>query len=321
MSGLVDLVKLRLDLLKSLDDLDPTPLADNLHLINHVITNNPNSKYQSTIDEKVALAHTLNTETVTIINDLRELVKTIESDIDSLADQQLNTKEFQDKFKFDSFRSNPNNYDHKMALDEHLKNVVKTRVSMYSDQIYPGLVLGCKFQEWVDLMIASDPLYITNYPRYGGKSLTEEVLSVYPEMYQRRVRVYEIKNQNYSILPKKQFSLVLSWDYLPWIIGSDIDKILAEVYNLLRPGGAFIFNYNNCDLISSVDQAKDGIFSWYSSHQIKNLCDRIGYEIVSFNDYQFDDPAIGYVSWAEIRKPGILSTVKRTQAMGAILSK
>ena len=317
MSTLSALVKFRSDLLDVLEQLESSPMHRNSSTVHQLLIDNPNIPYKQFFDEKIRIWHDQNIENNKNIIEITQLINTVNRDIDILAEQMLVTKDFQEKFKFNNYSVKPNNYNAKMASDHQLKSIIQARVSIYSNHLYPGLNLGSKFQEWIDFLIAGDPLYITNYKEED----LFQILKEYPEVYQRRVRVYEIKNQNYAVLPQKQFSVVFSWDYLPWIVQSELDQILVEVYNLLRPGGAFIFNYNNCDLISTATQAQSEVLSWASSHRIKNLCEQIGYEIVSFNDYDFDDPIIGYVSWAEIRKPGTLETIKLQQVLGEIISK
>ena len=313
MSDLIELVQVREDLIKLLTQLDPAPLADNINLLNRIA----DSRYSDTVIEKITAYQTLNADNVNIIRSLGELIDTVEHDIDTLVEETLLTQELQNKFKFNNFKSKPNTYNHKTALDDELKSIIRARTAVYSNHVYPGLILGCKFQEWIELLLASDPLYIANF---NSEDLLP-LLSAYPEVYQRRVRVYEINDQEYSILPQGQFSLVFSWDYFPWIFQHELDKVLVEVYNLLRPGGAFIFNYVNGDVPASASQAEQGFVSWASSHRIKQLCSKIGYEIVSFNDYDFNDPTIGFISWAELRKPGELRSMKVHQVLGEIQQK
>jgi hypothetical protein len=319
MPDLIELVQLRLNLLTLLDQLDMHPLDNNISLITHIPYNS-----HSGINEKVIAYQELAETGANIIDSLKkELIDLIEHDIDTIADQTVLTQEIQDIFKYNNNKvtavssSNPKFPSNRMPISDELKNIIKAKTAAYSSHVYPGLILGCRFQSWIDIMVASDPLYITNYNIKDLLSL----LTTYPSIYQTRVRKYEIKNQDYSILPQGQFSIVFSWEYLPWINQEEFEKILLEVYNLLRPGGAFIFNYNNCDLMSSASKAKDTFLSWSSAHRIKKLCSQIGYEIVEFTDYLFDSPIAPVVSWAELRKPGELHTIKLQQSLGAVLSK
>jgi SAM-dependent methyltransferase len=50
--------------------------------------------------------------------------------------------------------------------------------------------------------------------------------------------------QNYRMA---QFGIVLCWDNFNHLSLDKIEKYIREVWKLLRPGGCFIFNYNNCD--------------------------------------------------------------------------
>ena len=235
-----------------------------------------------------------------------------------MADELLTTPSLQNKFKYDNVRVKPNNYYHKEYLDDEIIGMVQNRIYLYSNHLYAGLILGCRFPEWLPPMVASDPLYLTNY---DNKDLIEQIISEYPEVYQRRVRIYQIADQDYSILPQQQFSIILSWDYLLWIHTREFEKCLAEAFDLLRPGGIFIFGYNNCDLLPSAEKALNESRGWASGHRLTQLAEQIGYEVVVLTDHPVDDPIISYVSWAELKRPGELKTAKIGPAMGEIKSK
>ena len=318
MSSLLELVKFRSSLITAIRALEPSPMADNIHQLKILRDDMNAGEYSQIVDRKINSFGLLNQNNQAVINELKDLLKITEQDIDSLADELLSTPELLDKFKYNNIHVKPNNYDHKEYLNDEIRGMIQNRIYLYSNHLYAGLILGCRFREWIPPMVASDPLYLTNY---DNKDLIEQIISEYPDVYQRRVRIYQIAGQDYSILPQQQFSIVLSWDYLPWIHVKEFEKCLAQVFDLLRPGGIFIFSYNNCDLLTSAEKALNGYRGWASGHKLKQLAKQIGYEIVSMIDYAVDDPMVSYVSWAEFKKPGELKTVKLRQALGEIKSK
>jgi len=318
MSSLLELVKFRSSLITAIRALEPSPMADNIHQLKILRDDMNAGEYSQIVDRKINSFGLLNQNNQAVIKELKDLLKITEQDIDSLADGLLSTPELLVKFKYNNIHVKPNNYDHKEYLNDEIRGMIQNRIYLYSNHLYAGLILGCRFREWIPPMVANDPLYLTNY---DNKDLIEQIISEYPDVYQRRVRIYQIADQDYSILPQQQFSIVLSWDYLPWIHAREFEKCLAQVFDLLRPGGIFIFSYTNCDLLPSAEKSLDGYRGWASGHRLKQLAKQIGYEIVSMIDYAVDDPMVCYVSWAELKKPGELKTIKSRQALGEIKSK
>jgi hypothetical protein len=100
-----------------------------------------------------------------------------------------------------------------------------------------------------------------------------------------------------------------------------IRSYLSSLIKLLRPGGTLMFSYNNCDLVESANLAESGYMTFVPKRKLNELCIELGYDIVQHYDLKNSDHQIKYISWIEIKKPGELSTIKRAQAMGKILSK
>ena len=71
--------------------------------------------------------------------------------------------------------------------------------------------------------------------------------------------------------------------------------------------------------MARVAESRD--ISYAQDDLLKNLCLNIGYEIIDFKDIPLKEKWYTHASWAEIRKPGVLKTVKAAQAMAQILSK
>ena len=99
-------------------------------------------------------------------------------------------------------------------------------------------------------------------------------------MYQSRLRIYEITNEDFSILPQNQFGFVLCWEIFNFLSLEKIEQHIRQVFDLLRPGGVFMFSYNNCDIYSIARVAESRDISYAQDDLLKNLCLNIGYEII-----------------------------------------
>jgi hypothetical protein len=89
----------------------------------------------------------------------------------------------------------------------------------------------------------------------------------------------------------------------------------------LRPGGVCIFSYNNCFKERSAGLVDEKRASWATSSTIKQLIINAGLDIVSFSDLESNDDTSTWVSWIEVQKPGELHSVKKSQAIGQVLTK
>lgn len=187
--------------------------------------------------------------------------------------------------------------------------VISQRANLYVDWHYPGLQIGVYETEWTRAMVACDPFYVVD----PNTTLLDDFVSVFTPEYQRRVRPYHIKDIDLSVLPQNQIGFALCWNYLNYKSMETIKQWLQEVYKVLRPGGVFMFSYNNADLPSGAGFAETNFMSYMPKSLLLPLCEMIGYELI--NCYDFDTSA----SWLELRKPGTLQTVKAHQALGEIL--
>lgn len=195
-----------------------------------------------------------------------------------------------------------------MTLSDEVRNDVLNKIRLYTDWKYPALEIGCRDGEWTKHMIAADPLYIVDHFREFTESATRD----FTDAYKRRIRVYCTQDYHMSALPQNQMGFVFCWNFLNYCSLDTIKEYLKEVKNLLRPGGVFMFSYNDGDRPGGAGMAENFFMSYMPRSMLIPLCESLGFEIVA---EEFRDRTI---SWLEIRKPGVLETVKGHQVMGEI---
>jgi hypothetical protein len=100
-----------------------------------------------------------------------------------------------------------------------------------------------------------------------------------------------------------------------------VETYVRQAWNLLRPGGCFMFSYSNCDLAGTTLRAESWACAYANSRWLKKLCNEIGYEISELKDFETGDAFNTHVSLAILKKPGKLTTVKAAQAMAQIIYK
>lgn len=190
-------------------------------------------------------------------------------------------------------------------------DILVSRIRNYSNWHFPALEIGPGDGIWTPELVENDPLYIADVrPEY-----LEETLKKFNPVYQNRIRPYLIPfddSENLSCLPQNQFGFVVSINVFDYFSFDKIRRYLTSVYDVLRPGGVFLFTYGNCDRREIAELAEKGAVGYMPKSLLIAFCETRGYEVL--DSFDLDQT----VSWIEIRKPGDLKTVKAHQAMGEI---
>ena len=307
MGKLHDLVKFRNYLIDNLDKLKLS-IQDKIELVNKTKKIFPErSDY---LDEKINDYLTVGIQSKKILDKIDANVSQLNIEIDNTADLMFDNEEYRDRFS-------ENHIFRDLTLSIELQSWVESKITRHSDWHYPAMQITPRSKKWIDTMVAADPLYLTHISIPAIMDLIKD----YPELYQRRLRIYAIEDRNFSILPQGQFSFVLCWDMFNYLSADKIEQYLKEVFRLLRPGGHFVFSYNNCDLEGPALAAELQAASFVTARWLVKLCDEIGYELNELHDVETVDAFTTHISWVEIKKPGNLRTVKAAQALAQIISK
>lgn len=196
-----------------------------------------------------------------------------------------------------------------MKQDKEFEKVILQRINLHSNWKYPALEIGCRAGKWTKFLVASDPLYIADvYPDFFKLSLWR-----FPPLYQSRVRKYLIHDFcKISNLPKNQFGLIFSYNFFNYLSIDSIKQLLIQSMEWLRPGGVMIFTYNNADLPAAASYAENYFMTYVPESILVPLAESLGFEIVfTYNA----DPAYSVI---ELRKPGVLKSIKVGQTAGEI---
>ena len=311
MGKLYDLVKLRNTLVDKMDSLSLAPdIQGKIQILNSIVDQNKTASDIDLIENFKDDFSRLVIENQKIINSLTTTVNIINQDIDNYALGLFDNDAYQEKFKEELIPET--SYP---SLE--IENWVVSKITLYSDWHYPALQINPRSKKWIEPMVANDPLYLT----HSNIAMVKDMIKEYPELYQNRLRLYEIVDRDFSKLPMAQFGFVLCWDNFNHLSLDKIEKYIREVWKLLRPGGGFIFSYNNCDIESIALKIEKQSGSYASANWLNKLFDEIGYEITAWHDDETGDAFNTHISWVEIKKPGDLKTVKAAPTMGQILKK
>lgn len=250
---------------------------------------------------------------------INSVIEEINNDIETLT-----KKFFEDNYQTECLSRDPGFLrQHKiMYITDESRNILLSRIHLYSSWQYPALEIGCRDGEWTKHLINFDPLYIAdNHDEFIGNAIAQ-----FTSEYQNRVRKYHIQDfkiypldqfgQSFkSSLPLNQFGFIFSYNYFNYLSLDSIKQFLSQAMNWLRPGGTMLFTYNNADMSASAGLTEGYFMTYVPKSMLVPMAESVGFDVAQCFDFQ---PS---TSWIELRKPGVLDTVKAHQALGEIKFK
>ena len=298
-----------IELRESLKDAFPTStikreldsIIENLELIQARY----NEDYSYRISEVIKTINEIKSNLQVPLERLADVNDIIRQDLEEVT-EKFSAPDYQNELRY----ANPDRIREirTLYIPTGIDEIIGRAIDLYVDWRTPGLEIGCRDGEYTSKLVSCDPLYITDI----HQDFLDSTLSKFPEEYQRRLRPYLIDDMNLSMLPKNQFGFVFSWNFFNYLSLASIDRYLVQIFELLRPGGTFMFSYNNADMPAPAAYADSYFMSYVPKSQLLPLCTAHGFAIASSTDL---DPA---VSWLELRKPGELKTIKAHQVLGEI---
>lgn len=197
-------------------------------------------------------------------------------------------------------------------LDPISKEFLAVRLDMKTGWQVPALIIRPTKSWHVDHTVACDPVY---YADFDADLLAPTDTWFTPE-YQQRLCKYvfdeNVTGSMFDHLPADQFGLI----YVPYFLNfrplEIIEKYLAELFTLLRPGGYLLFTFNNCDTVSGAKLFERFCGSYVPSRLLKPIVDKLGYSVI----YEFNDDR--GLSWFELQRPGDRPSIRAGQTLAAI---
>ncbi len=201
--------------------------------------------------------------------------------------------------------------DRQLTMSTKQKREFISRINLYVDWRWPGLIIRPEDQDMVEAMCAFDPLYICDL----YDDLVQPYVKKFNEIYQNRLRPYSInkfapRNKSLDQLPQEQFGFVVAYNLFEHYPLSMIEQMLQEIEKLLKPGGTLLFTFNNCDLARNIRTVENGLRCYTPYRLVKPIIEGLGYRIVKL-ETEGDN-------WLEIKKSGTLHTTRGGQSIGKV---
>lgn len=198
--------------------------------------------------------------------------------------------------------------------DEH-REYIKSRVMAHSDYHYAGMIIRPGLDDWIEHMVACDPLYVVD----TNHDMFEPAKEKFNKLYQNRLRYYAIRESSsvsmMEQLPTGQFGFCLAYNFFQYKPFEIMRAYLREIYYRLRPGGVLAMTYNDCDRKGAVELAERSFTCYTPGRMILAICESIGFIIEQ--DYRLDAAA----NWVELRRPGQLVSLRGGQTLAKIVAK
>lgn len=198
-------------------------------------------------------------------------------------------------------------------VDPEVKNYIKAQIALKTSPQFACLEIGPGDGQWTEYLVAADPLYLADIHEEFLQSTVKKFHSAYqPRIRSYLINEYETKQHPLEKLPESQFGFVFAWDVFTFFAYDQLETYLNSIFKILKPGGSVLFNYNNCEIYENVIYAETGFQSWMPKYLLERIIKNIGFNVEKHSHS-------GRTYWTVLRKPGSLTTVKVTQALGKIV--
>jgi len=200
---------------------------------------------------------------------------------------------------------------------KHLdRDLFRSRLRKYTDWKYSAMCIRPAMEDFVDDMVACDPLYLVDL----SHDHLLPAMGRFNEKYQNRLRTYTVnedleQGEILGRIPNNQFGLVFAFYYFNFRPIEYIKKWLTEIYQKLKPGGVLLMTFNDCDRSSAIIMVEEMFCAYTPGYLIYELAASIGYEV----EFSWHDERP--TTWVEFKKPGHLETLKGGQTLAKIVSK
>jgi len=304
----------RLNLLDSLDVASECATATGtLSHITHVVTEHA-KPYQTNSDDIIKTYNELSSNIAKFSAQIELLKQNLRSDIAQQEQEYLadSLHVYQEEMIHDTTDGILNR---RMRIDDEDDIVLRTRLKNLTDWRLPGMIIRPGVENYIEDMVPLDPLYVVDH----DSELMRPAISKFTPEYQRRLREYVINDWAdgpvLDKLPNNQFGTIFAYHYFNHKPMPIICKFLTEFYEKLRPGGAVLMTYNNCDRAHGVIRSEHIWMLYTPRRLIEQHAIETGFELINAHDGKGD------VSWLEFRKPGDIVSLRGGQTLAKVLAK
>lgn len=206
--------------------------------------------------------------------------------------------------------------DRAIVLNEEMAKYVDGRLKRFSAWKHSGLIIAPRTTDFIDSLLSLDPLYVLD----ERDSLFGHTRKKFNELYQTRLRYGLLGNERepenmLDVLPDNQIGYALIYNFFHYKPVEIIGRYLTELGKKIKPGGTVAFTFNDCDRYGGVALAERSYCCYTPGEIVEDMCEDAGFEI------DVAKHLTQSTTWIELRKPGVLTSIKGGQSLIAVKRK
>jgi hypothetical protein len=189
------------------------------------------------------------------------------------------------------------------ALDPEFTKKVSRDIGYYSDWRWAGVELNPSNGLLTRQFLSCDPLYL-----YTDQVVDKDIVrNKFNKFFAEKRMMFVDKIHH---IPQGHLGLAVTVNLFEFWPMDPIKTHVKQVYDLLLPGGHFIFSYNDCEHIAALDLCANDYRSYNSKELMSRMVEMFGFDIVKTAEV-----CNGAHSWMVVKKPGELTSQKLTSPL------
>jgi SAM-dependent methyltransferase len=204
--------------------------------------------------------------------------------------------------------------DRSPDISQRQRDQIRSRILQRQDWHWPGAIIRPGRESFITDMVSFDPLYLIDVNR----DLLQPALDRFNPIYQSRLCCYEVQEAVDTTflekLPQDQFGFVFAFHFFEFRPQQLVENWLGEVWKMLRPGGRFLFTYNDCSRPQGITVCERGLMSYTPGAEVMLAAQRLGFEIL-------DQSRDQEISWMQLAKPGDRISLRGSQTLAKIVAE
>lgn len=215
-----------------------------------------------------------------------------------------------DYYNYENNERNLELIQERTNLDKDLVKLLTTEIGSLSDWRYAGIELNPSTGKHTSSMLACDPLYLYTGNIVDNESIKNKFNNFFST---KRLLFYN----DLTKVPQNQLGLAVSINCYEFLPIDPIKDEMRSVYNMLRPGGRFVFTYNDCEQEASLDFLNGpGAYRTYNTKTLMtSMVQMLGFDIIKQECWREAH------SWMVVKKPGDLASKKLSGPVVKITDK
>jgi hypothetical protein len=273
---------------------------------------------KTTIDGYISNADNVKTLTTDLHNNILDLRKTLQTEINSIA-KQLISKDY---------------YDANLGISEKVRKdwfispngLNELRIELSNPEIwkYPICCIGLDHHDIFESVLPAETVYVAE----TDTEILNDCLDKLDNLSRNRIRQHRLKSLNeldfetyispvqQNIrwgVPHGQIGYVVTWNLFERYTIEVMTENLAKIEKLLRPGGRVIFTINDADSVPAAISVTTNSCSYATRSLVEQACQESSLELVKYHHVVGKTTAM-----VVAKKAGELTSAKTRPGRGMI---